>query len=146
MTAVAEDPRTSVLPVVTGPTVDTERANRAAALATLLNACRNAAVEPDPAWVWEYDQLTGYTEIDVKDDHLVIEAQVEPGTLGWVREDGREPATASLIANGMLAVELTFRGDGMPTIVLENLHDAQLLVHVEDGNNQALYRGLIAAE
>ena len=131
-------------PAATAVSRDTTRANRAAALATLLNACRNAGVEPEASWVHEHDQLSSYAEINPGDDHLVIEAQVEPGTLGnGDGTTGREPAAATLIANGMLAVELTFRGDGMPTVVIENLHEAELLVAVEDGNAHRLYRGLV---
>lgn len=125
---------------------DTVRANRAAALASYLNACRNVGAVPDPELLVEHGQLADYTEIDPGDDHLVIEAQVEPGTLGnGDGTTGREPAAATLIANGMLAVELTFRGDGMPTVVIENLHEDELLVVVEDGNDQRLFGGLIAA-
>ena len=69
-------------PAATAVSRDTTRANRAAALATLLNACRNAGVEPEASWVHEHDQLSSYAEINPGDDHLVIEAQVEPGTLG----------------------------------------------------------------
>lgn len=109
MIAAAESPTVTNDPTApretsSAPVVDTERANRAAALATLLMACRNAGVEPDPALVHEHDQLNCYVEVDVKDDHLVVEAQIEPGTLGWEDEDGREPASATLIANRMLAV------------------------------------------
>ncbi|MEX5307557.1 hypothetical protein RF644_17570 [Kocuria sp. CPCC 205258] len=123
---------------------DTVRANRAAALASYLNACHNVGVVPEPELLVEHGQLTDYTEIDPAQDHLVIEAQVEPGTLGnGDGTTGREPATASLVANGMLAVELTFRGDGMPTVVIENLHEDELLIVVEDGNDQRLFGGLI---
>jgi hypothetical protein len=120
----------------------TRAANRAAALATYLNACRNVGAVPEPAMLEEHGALTCYAEIDPADDHLVIEAQVEPGTLGWNRGE-REPATGTLIANGMLAVQLTFRGDGLPTVVVENLHEGQLLVAVEDGNNHRLFHGLV---
>lgn len=142
MTAALE-----TLRAATTPTIDSDRANRAAALASYLNACRNVGAVPDPQLLLEHGQLTDYVEVDPAEDHLIIEAQVEPGALG--NSDGttgREPAAATLIANGMLAVALTFRGDGMPTVVIENLHDAQLLVQVEDGADQTLYRGLIAAE
>ncbi|GGG68595.1 hypothetical protein GCM10011374_36210 [Kocuria dechangensis] len=122
----------------------TRAANRAAELATYLMACRNARIEPDPAYVAEHDQLATYAEVDPADDHLVIEAQVEPGTLGWTRGE-REPATGTLIANGMVAVELTFRGDGFPTVVVENLHDDAMLVQVETRDNRQLFRGLIDA-
>ena len=126
------------------PHIDTRRANRAAALATYLNACRNVGTVPEPELLLEHGQLSDYLEINPSDDHLVIEAQVEPGTLGnGDGTTGREPAAATLIANGMLAVELTFRGDGMPTVVIENLHEAELLVAVEDGNAHRLYRGLV---
>ena len=48
-----------------------------------------------------------------------------------------------LIANGMIAVSLTFRGDWLPTVVVENLHEAELLVAVEDGNAHRLYHGFV---
>lgn len=140
---VAQDPAATP---VTPDGVNSERANRAAALATYLNACRNVGAMPDPDLLEEHGLLTGYAEIDPADDHLVIEAQVEPGTLGnGDGTTGREPATASLIANGMLAVELTFRGDGMPTVVIENLHEDELLLVVEDGGNRRLFTGSIDA-
>jgi hypothetical protein len=126
------------------PRIDTHRANRAAALATYLNACRNVGAVPGPELLVEHGQLTDYTEIDPADDRLVIEAQVEPGTLGnGDGTRGRESASATLIANGMLAVALTYRGDGMPTVVIENLHEDALLVVVEDGNDHRLFNGLV---
>lgn len=132
----------TTISAITTPAVDTVRANRAAALATYLNACRNVGAVPDPEMLEEHGRLTGYVEVDPKDDNLVLEAQIEPGTLGWDRGE-REPATGTLIANGMLSVALTFRGDGLPTVVIENLHEAELLVAVEDGSDHRLYHGLI---
>lgn len=123
----------------------TRAANRAAELATYLMACRNARIEPDPIYVAEHDQLAAYAEIDPADDHLVLEAQVEPGTLGWSRGE-REPASGTLIANGMLAVGLTFRGDGLPTLVIENLHDGELLLAVENSASHRIFHGVLPAE
>jgi hypothetical protein len=128
---------------LSAPAADTMRANRAAALASYLNACRNVGTVPDPALLAEHGTLTGYTEIDVMDDYLVIEAQVDPDTLGWTRADRREPASATLIANGMLAVSLTFRGVGMPTVVLENLHNDRMLVVDDDSTDRRLFSGAI---
>lgn len=124
------------------PRIDPHRANHAATLATYLNACHNDDTVPDPDLLLEHGQFTDYTEIDVADDQLVIEAQIEPGTLGWDR-GARVPATGTLIANGMIAVSLTFRGDWLPTVVVENLHEAELLVAVEDGNAHRLYHGFV---
>lgn len=126
------------------PRIDTHRANRAAALATYLNACRNVGTVPDPDLLLEHDQLAGYLEINPAEDRLVIEAQVEPGTLGnGDGTTGRGSAAGTLIANGMLAAALTFRGDGMPTVVIENLHEDELLVTIEDGNDHRLSHGAV---
>ena len=107
------------------------------------NPYRNVGPVPDSAVLVEHGALIGHTEIDVRDEYLVNKAQYDQGTLSGIRDDGRKPACATLIANGVLAVSPTSAATGCPPSCWRKLHGYRMLVVVEDSTDRRLFSGTI---
>ena len=125
---------------------NTTGANRIAELASYLKACTLVGATPDPALVAENQALTAYRQVDLADNHLVIETDSNPGpivTEGTEHEED-SPATGWVVANGIISVALTFRPDGTPAVLVENLSEKPLPVQIScTDNGQDLYLGTL---
>lgn len=132
--------------LVEGVAADTASANRRAKLMSYKDTCANLGVEMDPTLAAELQALRRDTQVDPADDVICIETLSTEGTFGHhllTEDENREPetATAWMVAEGIVAVSLTFR-EGVPVINLEALHDEGVDVIVtKDADGSTVHRG-----
>lgn len=127
--------------------ISTTEANRIAALASYLKGCRLVGAIPEAALVTEHAALTSYHQVDLADNHLVIETDSNPGPIvtEGTEHDEDSPATGWVVANGIISVALTFRPDGTPAVLVENLSEKPQPVEIScTDSGQDLYLGTLS--
>ena len=74
---------------------NTTEANRTAELASHLKACTLVGATPDAALVAENQALTAYRQVDLVDNHLVIETDSNPGPIVTEGTDHEDDSLAT---------------------------------------------------